>query len=109
MRRAGLDYHELTSVRLHACFEDCIGELNAARVFTVSTKGARTYSDSKFLSGDAFVFGSETTGLPVDIRESVPPERQLRIPMQPANRSLNLSNSVAIVLYEAWRQLGFRE
>lgn len=107
MRRAGLDYHEMANVHLHPCLEDCLSKIESTRLFTLSTKGLRTYSSQKFCPGDAFLFGSETSGLPAVIREAVPRERQLRIPMQPNNRSLNLANSVAILVYEAWRQVGF--
>jgi tRNA (cytidine/uridine-2'-O-)-methyltransferase len=107
VRRAGLDYEELASVHLHASLTACLAALGAARLFSVETGGAHTYSQPRFESGDALLFGSETRGLPGEALERVPRERQLAIPMRSGNRSLNLSNAVAIVVYEAWRQAGF--
>jgi tRNA (cytidine/uridine-2'-O-)-methyltransferase len=107
VRRAGLDYDELAQVRVHGGLESCLQELGSSRVFTVETGGHRIYSDAAFQPGDALLFGSETKGLPRRVLEQVPPECQLVIPMQAGNRSLNLSNAVATVVYEAWRQNGF--
>ena len=107
VRRAGLDYADLASVRIHADLDSCLQELQGVRVFAVETGGARRYSDARFEPGDALLFGSEHRGLPGSVLEVIPAERQLSIPMRPANRSLNLSNAVAIVVYEAWRQNGF--
>jgi tRNA (cytidine/uridine-2'-O-)-methyltransferase len=107
VRRAGLDYGELANVRVHASLDVCLAELGAARVFSIETGGARAYSDAAFQDGDAFMFGSETRGLPARVLDLIPQERQLTIPMRPGNRSLNLSNAVALVVYEAWRQNGF--
>jgi tRNA (cytidine/uridine-2'-O-)-methyltransferase len=107
VRRAGLDYDALAEVRTHVDIDACLQELANARLFIIETTGARTYSDVKFERGDAFIFGSEHRGLPPSVLERVPREQHLAIPMRPANRSLNLSNSVALVVYEAWRQNGF--
>ena len=108
VRRAGLDYDELAEVRVHPSLEACLQELRAARAFSVETSGARLYSAARFKSGDALIFGSETRGLPARVLECIPRERQLAIPMRAGNRSLNLSNAVALVVYEAWRQNRFR-
>jgi tRNA (cytidine/uridine-2'-O-)-methyltransferase len=107
VRRAGLDYDELARVRVHASLDACLNEIAEARVFCVETGGTCSYSDVAFKPGDAFIFGPETRGLPRAVLERIPAERHLRIPMRPDNRSINLSNSVAIVVFEAWRQLGF--
>ena len=107
LRRAGLDYHEMACVRRHADLAACLAALGGVRVFAVETTGTRRYADERFQPGDAFVFGKETVGLPQELVAAWPRERLLRIPMQPGNRSVNLSNSVALVVYEAWRQLGF--
>ena len=107
LRRAGLDYHEAASVRVHRDWDACRAALGAARCFAVSTRGAVSYADVRYAAGDALVFGPETRGLPQALLEEVPPARRLRLPMRPGNRSLNLSNAVAVVVYEAWRQLGF--
>jgi tRNA (cytidine/uridine-2'-O-)-methyltransferase len=107
LRRAGLDYHEFARMRQHADLGACFGELGNARVFALSTRNATRYDTVQFQPGDAFLFGPETRGLPQHVLENFPPERRLRLPMCPENRSLNLSNSVAVVVYEAWRQLGF--
>jgi tRNA (cytidine/uridine-2'-O-)-methyltransferase len=107
VRRAGLDYTDLASVRIHPDLDSCLQGLQGARVFAVETGGARRYSDARFEPGDALLFGSEHRGLPGTVLEGIPAERHLSIPMRPANRSLNLSNAVALVVYEAWRQNGF--
>ena len=107
LRRAGLDYHEFVDVSEHACLEDCLSTVNADRVFALTTKAKKSYFDARFRAGDAFLLGPETRGLPADLLSEFAPERVLRLPMRPDNRSLNLSNSAAIVLYEAWRQCGF--
>lgn len=108
LRRAGLDYCELASVRVHADFAACLQTLEGARVFAIETGGARTYAEERYQPDDALLFGSETRGLRREILERIGAGRVLRIPMLAGNRSLNLSNAVALVLYEAWRQLGFR-
>lgn len=104
LRRAGLDYHEWATVRVHATLEACLSTLNT-RVFALSTKGAVPYQTIDFQPNDAFLFGPETRGLPDDVRGQF---TCLSLPMQPHSRSLNLSNTVAVVVYEAWRQLGFK-
>jgi tRNA (cytidine/uridine-2'-O-)-methyltransferase len=106
LRRAGLDYHDWVKVNIHSSYDDFYAE-HSGRVFTLSTHHEKSYSDAEFAPGDSFVFGPETRGLPQRVRNSVPIEQRLKLPMVPNNRSLNLSNSVAIVAYEAWRQLGF--
>ena len=107
VRRAGMDYAELAAVRVWESFEECLAAIKAPRWFAISTRGLARYDEPQFESGDAFVFGPETRGLPHEILESCPREQRLRIPMRPGNRSLNLSNAVAVVVYEAWRQAGF--
>ena len=107
LRRAGLDYHDLTRVERHASFDAFITAQKPSRMFAITTKGSANYADVAFESGDTLVFGSETAGLPDAVMQMFDPASRLRIPMLPNNRSLNLSNSVAIVVYEAWRQLGF--
>jgi tRNA (cytidine/uridine-2'-O-)-methyltransferase len=107
VRRAGLDYEELASVRVHASLPACLEALGRGRLFSVETGGARLYSAVRFRPGDAFIFGPETRGLPAEALAHVPRARQLTIPMRPNNRSLNLANAAALVVYEAWRQNGF--
>jgi tRNA (cytidine/uridine-2'-O-)-methyltransferase len=107
VRRAGLDYHLLASVHVHADLATCLAALPAARVFAIETRGERLYCDVRYQAGDALLFGSESRGLAPEVLERLGSEQVLRIPMLDGNRSLNLSNSVALVLYEAWRQLGF--
>jgi tRNA (cytidine/uridine-2'-O-)-methyltransferase len=107
VRRAGLDYDELAEVRVHANLDACLTELAEARVFSVETGGGRLYSDADFKAGDAVMFGPETRGLPPAALATIPRERQLFVPMMPGNRSINLSNTVALVVYEAWRQAAF--
>lgn len=107
LRRAGLDYHAMAVVTEHASLEACIAALGARRLFACSTRGARRYCTPAFRAGDAFLFGRETAGLPEAVLARLPADQVLRIPMRPGNRSLNLANAAAIVIYEAWRQLGF--
>lgn len=107
VRRAGLDYEDLATVQLHADLAACRAALGAARLFSIETHGSRVYSEAQFRPGDALLFGPETRGLPPQALEDIPPEQQLVIPMRPGNRSLNLANAVALVVYEAWRQAGF--
>jgi tRNA (cytidine/uridine-2'-O-)-methyltransferase len=107
LRRAGLDYHEYADIRVHANWNAYLEAMRPRRVFALSTRGRRRPSDCRFEPGDHFVFGSETSGLPAAILESVPADHRLRLPMRPGSRSLNLSNSAAIVVYEAWRQHGY--
>ena len=110
MRRAGLDYHEYAPVVRHASWERFLTDAkpDASRMFALTTKGSHTAHDSQFQAGDWLVFGSETAGLPQAIRESFSETRRLRLPMLEGQRSLNLSNTVAVIVYEAWRQIGFR-
>ena len=109
MRRAGLDYHEYTPVLRHASWQAFIeAEKPAAdRLFALTTRGSQSAYATTFLPGDWLVFGSETRGLAEDVRESFAPQCRLKVPMQPGQRSLNLSNTVAVVVFEAWRQNGF--
>jgi tRNA (cytidine/uridine-2'-O-)-methyltransferase len=107
VRRAGLDYREVARLAVHADFPACLQALHGARLFSIETSGSRTYSEAAFAPGDALLFGSETRGLAAPVLGQIPRERQLCIPMRAGNRSLNLSNAVALVLYEAWRQNGF--
>jgi len=107
LRRAGLDYREFVSVQTHVSLEACLAALDGPRVFALSTKNSTRYDEAEYRKGDALLFGPETRGLPKDVLEALPPEQRLRLPMQEGNRSLNLSNSAAVVVYEAWRQLGF--
>lgn len=107
VKRAGLDYHELSRVREHASLPDCLAALGDARVFAVETGGSSRYDEVRYQAGDAFLFGRETAGLPAETLAAWPRERLVRLPMVPGNRSLNLSNAVAVVVFEAWRQLGF--
>ena len=109
LRRAGLDYHEWASVQVHADWPSLLRARSPApdRLFMLTTRGERAVHAARFEPGDWLVFGSEGSGLPAAIRESVPPDQRLRLPMRPDNRSLNLSNAVAVVVYEAWRQQCF--
>lgn len=107
LRRAGLDYREWASMRVHKTLEDCLAELKPARLFACSTKGTRWPSDAGFTDGDALLFGPESRGLPPEVLGALPLEQVLRLPMVAGSRSLNLSNAVAVMVYEAWRQLGF--
>ena len=107
LRRAGLDYHEFASLKAHDSLDECLAALGAPRVFAVSTRGQADYSQVTYQPGDAFLLGPETRGLPQLILDALPPEQTLRIPMRPENRSLNLSNAAAVLLYEAWRQQSF--
>jgi tRNA (cytidine/uridine-2'-O-)-methyltransferase len=107
LRRSGLDYHDLADVKVHANLDACLIGLEGARVFAVETAGRRCYGECRYQTGDAFMFGPETRGLPASVQQRIGRENSLFIPMVPQNRSLNLSNAVAIVAYEAWRQLGF--
>jgi tRNA (cytidine/uridine-2'-O-)-methyltransferase len=106
-RRAGLDYDDLATVRLHQGLDACLEALGGARLFSIETSGTRFYSEATFQPGDALIFGSERRGLPAKVLDLISPGRQLIIPMRAGNRSLNLSNAVALVVYEAWRQNGF--
>jgi len=105
--RAGLDYRDLARVKVHANLDACVDALQGSRMMTVETGGRLAYADFKFSPGDALLFGPETRGLPEDVRVRFGPAHSLFIPMRAGSRSLNLSNAVAVVAYEAWRQLGF--
>jgi tRNA (cytidine/uridine-2'-O-)-methyltransferase len=107
VRRAGLDYREMASVHQHESLEACLAGLGGARVFAVETKHGARHDEIRYADGDAFLFGRETTGLPGAVLDRWPEERRIRLPMVPGNRSLNLSNAVAVVIFEAWRQLDF--
>lgn len=107
LRRAGLDYHEYATLQVHASLERAIASIQPRRLFALSTRGRQRYDQSAYAAGDAFLFGPETRGLPQDVLDALPPEQCLRLPMRPDNRSLNLSNTVAVVVFEAWRQRGF--
>lgn len=107
LKRAGLDYHEYANLQVHEHWEACKQALAGKRMFALTTKGSTRYTNLRFKAGDVFVFGPETRGLPQDIRDEFLPEHRVRLPMLPDSRSLNLSNSAAILLYEAWRQIDF--
>jgi tRNA (cytidine/uridine-2'-O-)-methyltransferase len=109
MRRAGLDYHEYAAVARYANWQTFVDTAapQPARMFAFTTKGSTSAYQSAFQAGDWFVFGSETQGLPIDLRESFPTSQRLRLPMLAGQRSLNLSNAVAVTVFEAWRQIGF--
>ena len=109
VNRAGMDYRETQDLRLHKSWDHFLTAENPTRIFALSTKGTRCHSDAQFQSGDYLLFGPETRGLPVEIRESLPPGQVLRIPMVANSRSMNLSNAVAVMVYEAWRQLGYAD
>lgn len=104
MKRAGLDYHEFAALTVHENFADCLAALEGRRIFALTTKGSTRPDQAAFQAGDVFLFGPETRGLPADILDSLPPEQKLRLPMLPESRSMNLSNTVAVMLFEAWRQ-----
>ena len=106
LKRAGLDYHEFASVKAHRDWQACRQAFAGRRMFAFTTKAGRLYTDVAYAADDVFVFGAETRGLPGSILEQIP--HQLRLPMRAGNRSLNLSNAVAVVVFEAWRQSGFR-
>ena len=107
LQRAGLDYHEWSKVQEHADFAALRASLPESRIWAFTTRGQRRYSDVHYQAGDILLFGSETRGLPAALLEAVPQDQHLRLPMQPGSRSLNLANSAAIAVYEAWRQNGF--
>lgn len=107
LRRAGLDYHEYTRLQVHTSLADALTSIQPTRLFALSTRGRQRYDQVRYSAGDAFLFGPETRGLPQDVLDALPSEHRLRLPMQPNNRSLNLSNTVAVLVFEAWRQMGF--
>ena len=107
LRRAGLDYHECAGVKTYETLAALLATLNSARVFAFSTKAQRCYAEVSYQQGDVFLYGPETRGLPASVLASLGESHCLRLPMMPESRSLNLSNTVAVSLYEAWRQVGF--
>lgn len=106
--RAGLDYHALAAIKIHENWSSCILALTGHRLFAITTKGNTRYDSINYRRGDAFIFGAETCGLPQEILTSIGTKQHVRVPMTPASRSLNVSNTVAIITYEAWRQNGFQ-
>lgn len=108
LKRAGLDYHEYANLNIHKNWADFKVAMAGKRMFAITTKGSQNYANVKFQADDVFVFGPETRGLPEDIRNEFVPECRLRLPMLPESRSLNLSNSAAVLLYEAWRQIDYK-
>ncbi|MDP0589094.1 MAG: tRNA (uridine(34)/cytosine(34)/5-carboxymethylaminomethyluridine(34)-2'-O)-methyltransferase TrmL [Candidatus Endonucleobacter bathymodioli] len=108
LKRAGLDYHEYANIHIHNSYDNFLISTSPPRVFALSTKGKQCYSKAQFRHGDAFVFGPETRGLPASILNSIPSSQILRMPMLANSRSLNLSNTVAIMIYESWRQISFK-
>ena len=107
LRRAGLDYHEFAALKRHANYQSFIASEQPKRVLAVTTKSTGYYGDVNFQAGDYLLFGSETGGLPEDVRQQIPDQDKIRIPMLKDSRSMNLSNATAVIVYEAWRQLGF--
>lgn len=107
LRRARLDYHEFTALTVHRDLAAFEAQVKPARLFAFSTRGTVRYDSVRYADGDALMFGSETRGLPGEVLDAIAPEHRLVLPMRPGNRSLNLSNTVAIAVYEAWRQAGF--
>lgn len=107
LRRAGLDYHEYARLAVHDDLASCLAVIGAPRVFAFTTRGRVAHVDARFADGDALLFGCETAGLPGEVLDTIPAAQRLRLPMCPDSRSLNLSNTVAVAVYEAWRQLGF--
>ncbi|WP_257264496.1 tRNA (uridine(34)/cytosine(34)/5-carboxymethylaminomethyluridine(34)-2'-O)-methyltransferase TrmL [Endozoicomonas sp. ONNA2] len=107
LKRAGLDYHEFAELKIHRDYGGFLATVKPDRVLALSTKGKRNYSCCAFREGDTLLFGPETRGLPAEILTSLPGDQVLRLPMLPNSRSLNLSNTAAVMIYEAWRQMGF--
>lgn len=107
LRRAGLDYAEMACVTVHPNWVACRTALGDARMFALTTKGSRRHTSGNFQPGDAFIFGAESRGLPAELLAAIDTDKRLRLPLIPGNRSLNLSNAVAVMVYEAWRQQGF--
>ncbi|MBK1694798.1 tRNA (uridine(34)/cytosine(34)/5-carboxymethylaminomethyluridine(34)-2'-O)-methyltransferase TrmL [Chromatium weissei] len=107
LRRAGLDYREWAEVQVHQSLNACLAQLTTSRLFAVSTKGETAYTVPRYQSGDALLFGPETRGLPATVLTAVPTEQRIYLPMMPNNRSLNLSNAVAVLAFEVWRQFEF--
>ena len=109
LKRAGLDYREFANIHIYTSYPACLTKLKSSRLFAISTKGQTKYTEPKYKPGDAFMFGPETRGLPEDILDSVSEKQKIRLPMLPNSRSLNLSNAVAALVYEAWRQSNFKK
>ncbi len=107
LKRAGLDYHEYAELKVHDSLPAALATLRPQRLFALSTRAQRRYDEVAYGAGDAFLFGPESRGLPQAVLDSIPAETRLRLPMRPGNRSLNLSNAVAVLVFEAWRQQGF--
>ena len=107
LRRAGLDYHEYARVAAHDSLASCLVAIGQPRVYAFTTRGRTRHVDARYADGDALLFGCETAGLPVEVLDGIPEAQRMRLPMRPDSRSLNLSNAVAVAVYEAWRQLGF--
>jgi tRNA (cytidine/uridine-2'-O-)-methyltransferase len=107
LRRAGLDYHEFAAVKRHKNFTDFMANEQPKRVLAITTKTDNFYGDTVFKTGDYLLFGSETAGLPEEVRQQIPDQDKIRIPMLKGSRSMNLSNAAAVIVYDAWRQLGF--
>jgi len=107
LRRAGLDYHEFAQMRVHADWPAALAALGTRRIFAFTTRGETRHDQVPFQAGDALLFGPETRGLPVDMLAALPAGHRLRLPMRPGQRSLNLSNAVAVAVFEAWRQQGY--
>ena len=105
--RAGLDYHEFASLRVHDTLADCLAAFDPARVFALTTRGSQAFHQVRYQAGDAFLFGPESRGLPADVLAGFDAAQRVRLPMLPESRSLNLSNTVAVAVFEAWRQCGF--
>ncbi len=108
LKRAGLDYHQYATMRVHGSWAEFRNAMSARSMYAFTTAAERLYTDVRYVAEDVLVFGTEATGLPAAIVEEFSAERRLRLPMRPGNRSLNLSNAVAVAVFEAWRQLGFR-
>ncbi|MET0807463.1 MAG: tRNA (cytidine(34)-2'-O)-methyltransferase [Pseudoxanthomonas sp.] len=107
LRRAGLDYHEYAALHVHDTLDAALSVIAPKRLFALTTRGTQRYDLPRYAPGDALLFGPETRGLPAEVLARLPAEQRLRLPMRPDNRSLNLSNSIAVVVFEAWRQQGF--
>ena len=107
LRRAGLDYHEFADVRVHGSLRDCLAALQSPRVFAFSTRATARHDQVAYAAGDAFLFGPESRGLPDDVLADIPSSQRVRLPMRAEQRSLNLSNAVAVAIFEAWRQHDF--
>ena len=107
LKRAGLDYHEYASVEVHASWDALAAAMPGRRMYAFATSAERLFTDVRYAADDVLVFGREADGLPVEVLAQFPPQQRLRLPMRPGNRSLNLSNAVAVAVFEAWRQLAF--